>query len=50
MLKEPLSQRKLRLTTPLKPLRLLRTMEEVPEEPCVMLSDAGLVEMLKSAG
>jgi len=38
------------VTVPLKPLRLVRVIVEVAEEPCVIVRFAGTAEMEKSVG
>ncbi len=39
-----------RVTVPLKPLRLVRVMTDIPEEPAGKLRETGLAEMAKSSG
>ncbi len=41
---------RVRVTFPLKPLRLFTVMTEVPEEPAGKLKEAGRAEILKSRG
>jgi hypothetical protein len=46
----PPKKLRLRVTVPLKPLRLARAIVEDPEKPAGNVKDAGLDEMVKSGG